>query len=387
MGILRLYLALCVVADHGGPVFPWRMHNGSQAVQMFYIISGFYMALVLSTRYSKPRDFYLSRFLRIFPPYWIALAATVVLSLFAGLAFNRWLMLRTYINHPFEHNGTAGVLLAVLFNLTVIGQDWIMFLKHDLGQSLQFTANCWNDPSPLWRFLVIPQSWTIGVELTFYAFAPYLNRLRSKWLICIAAGAFAARLIAYRHLGLAHDPWEYRFFPFELSLFLCGMLGYRFYAQISSRQGLLRWQTASWSSYLLGAAALLLLLYFHVCTVQFLGTIIDPHIAVLITYPLFILGIPLLFLASGKHKFDRLIGELSYPIYLIHYLVIVVLANLLAIGPGAKLGGLAAVSSIVIAAVFYRVFITRLDTKRLDLSTKSRQSGKTTDAAAGSSAA
>jgi peptidoglycan/LPS O-acetylase OafA/YrhL len=58
MGILRVYLALCVIAAHSHRVLPWRMHDGRQAVQIFYIISGFYMAMVLSTRYSSARDLY-----------------------------------------------------------------------------------------------------------------------------------------------------------------------------------------------------------------------------------------------------------------------------------------------------------------------------------------
>jgi peptidoglycan/LPS O-acetylase OafA/YrhL len=370
MGILRLYLALCVVADHGGPVLPWRMHTGSQAVQMFYIISGFYMAMVLSSRYAKPRDFYLSRFLRIFPPYWLVLAATFVLSLAGGLFFDRWLMLRTYINHPFEHNGVAGILLSVLLNLTLIGQDWLMFLKHDIGHALQFTADWSTDPSPLWRYLVLPQSWTIGVELTFYALAPFLNRLRSGWLVAIVACSFAARLGAYRYLGLAHDPWEYRFFPFEIGLFLFGMLGFRLYAKFSADQSFLRWQALSRLSYIAGAVVLLIIMYFHVWLVQFLERLIDPHLAVLVTYPLFIIAIPVLFLVSGKNGIDRLIGEMSYPVYLVHYLVIVVVANLLNIGPGAELGRISAVASVVLAALMYRKFIAPLDRKRHDLSVK-----------------
>ena len=370
MGILRVYLALCVVADHGGSVLPWRMHTGSQAVQMFYIISGFYMAMVLSSRYSKPRDFYLSRFLRIFPPYWLVLAATFILSLAGGLLFNRWLMLRTYINHPFEHNGASGIFLAVLFNITLIGQDWIMFLKHDLGQSLQFTADWSNDPSPLWRYLVIPQSWTIGVELTFYAIAPFLNRLRSGWLVAIIAGSFAARLAAYQYLGLAHDPWEYRFFAFEMGLFLFGMLGYRLYAKFNASQSLQKWQSFSWLSYIAGAVVLLIVMYFHVWTVQFLGQIISPHIAVLATYPLFIIIIPIFFFVFGKNGCDRMIGEISYPIYLVHYLVIVAFANLLNIGPGEKLGRVSAVVSAVLAVFMYRKFIAPIDRRRHDLGAK-----------------
>ena len=369
MGILRLYLALCVVADHGGPVLPWRMHTGSEAVQMFYMISGFYMAMVLSSRYTKPCDFYLSRFLRIFPPYWLVLAATFIVSVAGGLFFDRWLMLRTYVNHPFEHNGVAGILISVFLNMTLIGQDWLMFLKHDIGQSLQFTSDWSNDPSPLWRYLVIPQSWTIGVELIFYAVAPFLNRLGSRWLAVLVLCAFAARFAGYQYLGLARDPWEYRFFPFELGVFLFGMLGYRLYAKFSSHASLQKWQiTLQKLGWVAGSvAALLIVMYFHVLSIQFLGQIISPHLAVLMTYPLFIVAIPMLFFVFGRNAVDRLIGELSYPIYLLHYLIIVVVANLLNLGPGPTLGRISAAVSIVLAALMYYKFITPLDKKRHDL--------------------
>jgi peptidoglycan/LPS O-acetylase OafA/YrhL len=365
MGILRVYLALCVIADHAGPVFPWKMHDGRQAVQMFYVISGFYMALVLSTRYDKAREFYVSRFLRIFPPYWIVLLGTVVISVGSGLLFDRWLLLRAYISHPLDHNGAGGLFVAALSNVTLLGQDWIMFLQHDVGQSLHFTANFWNDNNPLWHYLVIPQSWSIGVELTFYACAPFLNRLRSGWLISIALVAMVARLCAYRFLGLAHDPWDYRFFPFELSLFLFGMLAYRLYMRILPRLPSQKGRSVSSLSYIIGAASLLLLMYLDLRLVGYFGNLIGPEYAMLITYPLMILLIPVLFFAFGNHKFDRLIGELSYPMYLVHYMVIVLVATLLAsLKTDKGLGISSAVASLAVAALFYWTFIVRLDRKR-----------------------
>jgi peptidoglycan/LPS O-acetylase OafA/YrhL len=288
-----------------------------------------------------------------------------VLSLAAGLFLNRWLLLRTYINHPFAHNGATGVFLAAFVNLTVFGQDWIMFLQQDVAQRLHFTANFWNSNSPLWRYLLIPQSWTIGLELTFYALAPHLNRLRNGWLAGIAIAALAARLAAYRYLGLAHDPWDYRFFPFEISLFLFGMLGYRLYARTMFHQSSQRWRCVSWVSYLCGASAVLALLYLHIRAIHRLSEIIGPELAVLVTYPFMILIIPILFYVFGNHKWDRFIGELSYPIYLIHYFVLVVVANILAVwGIQTGLGATAAIVSVALAAIFYRFFIARLDRKR-----------------------
>ena len=68
MGLLRTILALLVVGSHlhafGGGFF---------AVKAFFIISGFYLALVIDTRYyALPvSSFYVSRFLRLLPLYWV----------------------------------------------------------------------------------------------------------------------------------------------------------------------------------------------------------------------------------------------------------------------------------------------------------------------------
>jgi peptidoglycan/LPS O-acetylase OafA/YrhL len=300
------------------------------------------------------------------------------LSWASGLFFDRWLLLRTYINHPFQHNGALGVLLAAASNVTLMGQDWVMFLRHDYGHPLQLTGNFWNDPSPLWRFLLIPQSWSIGVELTFYACAPYLNRLRSRWLVCIAVVALAARLIGYGCLGLAHDPWSYRFFPFEIALFVFGMLGYRLYALTEPRHPTRRWRCDSNLSYLAGAAVLLLVLYLDSGVEHRLSLVVGPELAVLVKYPFLIIGIPVLFFATGKNKIDRLIGELSYPIYLVHYLILVLVANILSyLGIGKGLGVIGAIGSIIVAALFYRFFIARLDSKRHLLTVKAPDSGDT----------
>ena len=59
MGILRFILALAVVFVHTGHIYGsdfygTRLMGGVVAVQAFYIISGFYMALILNTKYVGP---------------------------------------------------------------------------------------------------------------------------------------------------------------------------------------------------------------------------------------------------------------------------------------------------------------------------------------------
>lgn len=366
MGILRVYLALCVIVAHSGAVFPWQMHDGRQAVQIFFMLSGFYMAMVLSSsRYATAQDFYASRFMRIFPPYWITLAGTFVLSVASGLIFGQWLLLSTYYSDPLACNGAAGFWLAFVSNLTLIGQDWIMFARHDLGGSIQFTSNFWKDACPLWRYMLLPQCWSVGLELIFYALAPCLNRLRSRWLALIALAALAARLLTYWGMGTAHDPWTLRFFPFEISLFLLGMLGYRLYTRTAPYHPPARFRCVSRLSYLGGGIALLFLLYIHVRTVAYVSRFVGNETGVLISYPFWALGIPVLFFAFGNQKDDRMIGELSYPVYLVHYVVIVVVTILLTpFGVGRGIGAVSALVSIIVAAIFYRTIIAPLDRTR-----------------------
>ena len=365
MGILRVYLALCVVMAHSGKIFPWKMHDGSQAVQIFYIISGFYMAMVLSSRYQRARDFYISRLMRIYPPYFVALAGTILVSIVTGLIFRRWLFLTPYLSGPLAHNGMAGVLLVAISNFTLIGQDWVMFLSQDVGHPIHFTAKFWADTTPLWRYLLIPQCWSVGVELSFYALAPYLNRLRSRWLILTALGALSVRLFFYWRFGLSHDPWNYRFFPFEISLFLIGMLGYRFYVRTTAYHPSKQFRCASRHSYLIGAIPLLLLFYADVRIVDYTAHFVGTDVARQISYLFWALGIPILFFVFGNQKDDRTIGELSYPIYLVHFTVIAIITPVLTrLVAGHGTGLASAVISVFIAIIIYRGLIAPIDKKR-----------------------
>ena len=84
MGLLRLLLAVSVVLVHTRGCFGFRPLAAAEAVQTFYMISGFYMAMILTEKYRGPgsyRLFLTNRFLRIYPIYWI----TVGLSIFAWL--------------------------------------------------------------------------------------------------------------------------------------------------------------------------------------------------------------------------------------------------------------------------------------------------------------
>src|ERR1700752_1939218 len=96
MGILRFMLALAVAAGHAGSFFGANISPGvpgSHAVQTFYIISGFLIALILSGKYADTPQgnwiFYSNRAAKIYVPYLAILAVTVVVWLVVYAASGR----------------------------------------------------------------------------------------------------------------------------------------------------------------------------------------------------------------------------------------------------------------------------------------------------------
>src|SRR5215469_18101729 len=128
MGVLRLLLAIAVVLAHIQGC-RYAMTGGVTSVQCFYIISGFFIAMILTEKYNRPEDvslFYSNRFLRIYPVYWAVFVLTLGANGAAQLfthhsAFTLWL-----INRARMTGDTAVFLIAS--NLAVFGQDLGLFL-------------------------------------------------------------------------------------------------------------------------------------------------------------------------------------------------------------------------------------------------------------------
>ena len=82
MGILRLLLAISVVLAHSSPLFGITSVGGALAVQAFYIISGFYMSLILNEKYTGGNNSYYlfisNRLLRLYPIYWVVLVSQII---------------------------------------------------------------------------------------------------------------------------------------------------------------------------------------------------------------------------------------------------------------------------------------------------------------------
>ena len=347
MGFLRTYLAVCVVAAHSSPVLPWGTHGGREAVQIFFAISGFYMQLVLGRgpgggKYRSARAFYASRALRIYPPYFAALlfVAGVSAAWAAATDTGYWLTLDRTLRGPAGGGpgaGPAGSAVAVGSNFTLLFQDWVMFLGDD-GGGLRLSPDFRRDAAPLYEFLWIPQCWTVGVELTFYLCAPLLARRASTRTLLVLAAALLARVSVYRAATGAADPWTYRFFPFELTQFVIGMLGCRWMTSGAGgrvcravRAAAVRARAARPRSAAVGGAiALGAGLWVHLAANgaarAWAARAWPPagEYAYLLSLAGWGVLLPVLFSATRDDPADRGLGELSYPIYLVHYTVALV---------------------------------------------------------------
>jgi peptidoglycan/LPS O-acetylase OafA/YrhL len=358
MGILRIYLALSVLAVHAqASLLPWPMHTGVEAVQIFFLISGFYMALI-SNKYRSALEFYASRFLRIFIPYYVILSIVFITSLIAGLAFGNWLDLAPYLSFSTQRNGVLGLVLTAASNLTLFFQDWIMFLKHDAGQPLAFTADFQNSGYPLYHYLLIQQAWTVGTELTFYLLVPWLSRLRTAYLFLIAGASLGLRIFIYQVLNLSSDPFNYRFFPFELALFVAGMIAYRAYSLSLAKNE--RFGIANLLQYGIYIVAIILFLHLEQRASLWLYVNLFQRAAPreygrLVTYAGWVVLIPILYHLTRNLKVDRFIGELSYPVYLLHFIVVEIMDLVLAklSLPQEMLGVVSGALTVALAALLY----------------------------------
>src|ERR1700761_979235 len=84
MGLIRFLLACGVVLCHTSAIMGYTPLSGALAVQCFFIISGFYMAMVLAEKYNGKGStylFYTNRALKIYPIYWVCLILLIIWSL------------------------------------------------------------------------------------------------------------------------------------------------------------------------------------------------------------------------------------------------------------------------------------------------------------------
>ncbi len=335
MGTVRVLLALAVLLSHL-PLAKYKILSGGLAVQAFFIISGFYMALVLDGKYRDTRLFWSNRLLRLAPTYFIMLilGAVALFGLNASVTGSPQIMAGLF------HNPLSALVLAVE-NLVVVGQDLLFWFTVDPHGNLIFDA--YADPAKstiAWQGLLAPQSWSLSTELMFYAVAPFVTRLRWWWIALLAAASIALRLAGH-WLDVDYLLWQGRLFPTALFMFLLGVLGFKALPWVERAPKWVGW-----------AATAILLVY---CLV-FTALPLQPLTARWVTYGVVAVTVPWIFHAFKDNRFDRWIGDLSYPVYLSQLIVIGLVMTFKPPFPiVVAIGGTFAISALLLVLVEHPV--------------------------------
>ena len=181
---LRALAALAVVLFHAGERSGHPLAIGAAGVDVFFVISGFIMWVIVARRPVSPGRFLAERLRRIVPVYWLAtgaMAAGALLGLFPNLVL------------------TAPHLLASLF--------FLPFPSPSSGE--------------VWPLLV--QGWTLNYELFFYAVFAACLLLPARLRLAAVAAVFLA-LVALGFIVTSENPLFLTYTRPIILEFVAGML-------------------------------------------------------------------------------------------------------------------------------------------------------------------
>ncbi len=350
MGILRFILAITVVIAHSGSIFGFRFVGGQIAVQAFYIISGFYMSLILNEKYvginGSYKLFISNRLLRLFPIYWTVLFMTIAFSIAISLHTNGNNLGHFTIYAEYFNSMSFGSFFYLLFtNLFIIFQDISMFLGFDrISGHFHFTSDFRKIAPGTYQFMFIQQAWTIAIEIYFYLIAPFIVRKKLNIIFILIITSLLLRFIL-SYSGYNYDPWSYRFFPTELLFFLLGIISYHIYVRI---------RVLEIKKYYLNT--IFLSITGFTVFFDFLPIPYKYQIYLL----LFFICLPFIFILTKQWKHDIYIGELSYPIYISHLLVLTCI-NTFKKTMNSELG-----LSLTILTILFSIALNELVAKKIE---------------------
>ncbi len=282
-GYLRFLLALLVLLSHVNLRLGRDFNPGVFAVVMFYMLAGFVSAHLIEKVFTEKQqlfDFYLDRILRIYPQYlFVALLSVLFLAV-------------TAYGEPQYRFGT------VLNNILIIPLNYYESIDSSILQALPY-------PYPL-----IPPAWSLALELQAYILLPFAAR---SVVARASLGVTSFLIFLMANLGVINpEDYGYRLLVGVLFVFL---LGISIHHCLRSSSYLHRFD------YFFPIVVLITLLgLFPVLLTSpeiiFANFVRETILGVL-------LGIPLLF-CLGKIKVkllgNRLFGDLSYGIFLSHFL-------------------------------------------------------------------
>ncbi len=155
LGIIRFFLASCVILFHLSAKTPGL---GLYAVNCFYVISGYLITLILNRTYKfKFTPFAINRFLRLFPTYWFA-CITGIICIYL-------------VNSPTTFHPSYGFHFSfkeIISNVLLIPWAFVSdniiispFQTFTVPEILNFNG---------YMFRAVTSSWSVAVEIVCYFF-------------------------------------------------------------------------------------------------------------------------------------------------------------------------------------------------------------------------
>jgi peptidoglycan/LPS O-acetylase OafA/YrhL len=338
MGWMRFLLAAAVVFQHSTTPGNIPLVDGHQAVRLFYIISGFYMALILGQKYSLNRQglwiFYTNRAARIFPVYWVVLIGAA--ALYGGaLIWTQQMPERFQWYSLLREGGHEGFLAGLgLSQLILFGLDW--FSLFDFQGSILGLGGTVSGGKTVGFLCLVPQAWTLAVELMFYLFAPFLVQTRTRWLVALCGAGILLRTALSIWKPNESLSLNYFWFPLQIPFFLMGILSNR-WMKISADLWRNQWMRigGGWMAFMI------------VIGYGWIPASVGP----ILSCGAMGLLIPALFLIKGKS--GEFLGELSYPIYVVHILVKWIMLGVLGVQQAGekRVAGIVLLGASVLAAI------------------------------------
>lgn len=331
MGIYRLLLAMTVIFSHLPPAWGGITllgNNGGLAVACFFVISGFYMSLIADKyqlrqpSFARCYHFYKSRILRIYPVYYLVMMMTMIAYSTNIIDLVHPISIQSI---PTKH--MSDKIAYAFSNSFIFGQSLIRFFvysahKHYFTFKQIITPDTPNELLGS-SYSILGQSWSLSLELCFYALLPFLCRLSNSRLLLITAASFTIRIAFMAHNSKSLLGTDI-FFPNTLGLFTLGMISHRFlYTHLLTKNK---------HDLIFQAGKTLIVLFVTFAAFINLNHNSDNYTTTFwVNWWSFILlssmTIPFIFCLSKNNKLDREFGELSYPLYMIHLLVIEIIAK------------------------------------------------------------
>lgn len=277
------------------PSSPWLLKAaelGPRGVQLFYVVSAFSLFLSYKQRMAvgpfSYRAYFIRRLARIAPMFWIAIALNVAIS---GLAPRYW---------------------------APDGITW---------GDVALTAVFLNGFKPDAITSVVPGGWSVAVETTFYLLLPVffvsVKTLRGSLVVaavCLSIGTAVCAWYFQAHQADYTDANRYILYAFawllwlpaQLPVFALGVVLYFLREKVPSSPGL----GACWLSFAI---------------VLIVASLYLPSEGLMRNYLIASVGFVFLSLAAMNgdmpildNRFLRLVGKVSFSIYLLHFAVLTV---------------------------------------------------------------